>query len=75
LATAIQEGDAIAISDGSFQDQYGTAAWFMEGACSLGRIVGAVMVPGTGKDQSAYRSELTGIYSFLVCAKKAMRIF
>jgi hypothetical protein len=33
LAEAIKQGDAIAASDGSFQDQYGSAAWVLEGAC------------------------------------------
>jgi hypothetical protein len=36
LANAIKEGDAIAFSDGSFRDQYGTAAWVLEGLGSNG---------------------------------------
>ena len=32
--------------------------------------MGAVTVPGTSKDQSAYHSKLAGIYSILLCAKK-----
>jgi hypothetical protein len=75
LAKAIQEGEAIAISDGSFQDQYGTAAWALEGSGSKGRIVGAVTVPGTAKDQSAYRSELAGLYCILLGAKKLCEFF
>jgi hypothetical protein len=75
LATAIKEGDAIAISNGSFRDQYGTAAWVLEGSNSNGRIVGAVIAPGTAKDQSAYRSELVGIYSILLCVKKLCNFF
>jgi hypothetical protein len=65
----------IAVSDGSFQDQYGTAAWVLEGSTPKGRIVGAVIVPGTAKDQSAYRSELAGIYSILLCVKKLCEFF
>lgn len=75
LAIAIREGDAITISDGSFQDQYGTAAWVLEGKCSMGRIVWAVMAPGMAKGQSAYRSELTGIYCILICAKKLCEFY
>jgi hypothetical protein len=75
LAQAIQEGEAIAISDGSFHDQYGTAAWVLEGCVSTGRAIGAVVVPGTAKDQSAYRSELAGIFSILVFAKKMCEFF
>jgi hypothetical protein len=75
LAKSIQDGDAIAISDGSFQDQYGTAAWALEGQGPSGRIVEAVTAPDTAKDQSAYRSELTGIYCILLCAKKLCEYF
>ena len=75
LAQAISQGDAIAISDGSFQDTYGTAAWVLEGIDSVGRIKGAVVVPGTAKDQSAYRSELAGIYSIMVAVTKLCKFF
>ncbi len=44
IAQAIQQGEAIAVSDGSFQDQFGTASWVIEGSCPVGRIVGAVIV-------------------------------
>jgi hypothetical protein len=75
FSKAIQDGDAIGISDGSFQDQYGTAAWALEELGSSGRIVGSAMAPGTAKDQSAYRSKLTGIYCILLCAKKLCEYF
>jgi hypothetical protein len=75
LAEAIKQGTAIAVSDGSFQDQYGTAAWVMEGECSIGRISGEVVMPGTSQDQSAYRSKLFGIYSIMVCTKKLCEYF
>jgi hypothetical protein len=75
LAQAIQEGEAIAISDRSFHDQYGTAAWVLEGCVSIGRAIGANVVSGTAKDQSAYRSELAGIFSILVFAKKMCEFF
>ncbi len=75
LAQAISQGDAITIRDGSFQDTYGTAAWVIEGCNSTGRMKGAVIVPGTAKDQSAYRSELAGIYSILITVKKICEFF
>jgi hypothetical protein len=53
IALAIQQGEATAISDGSIQDTYGTAAWVVEGTYSNGRALGAVVVPGSAKDQSA----------------------
>ncbi len=70
LAQAISQGEAITISDGSFQDTYGTAAWVIKGCDSTGRMKGAVIFPGTTKDQAAYRSELAGIYSILIMVKK-----
>jgi hypothetical protein len=75
LAKAISQGDAITISDGSFQDTYGTAAWVLEGSDSAGRMRGAVIVPGNANDQSAYRSELAGIYSILVAVTKLCNFF
>jgi hypothetical protein len=75
IAKALQNGDAIVISVGSFQDQFGTAAWALEGVCSMGRITGDVTVPGTEKDQSAYCSELAGIYSLLICVKHICDFF
>jgi hypothetical protein len=75
MAEAIKQGNAIAVSDGSFQDQYGPAAWVLEGDSSSGRISGAVTAPGNAKDQSAYRSELTGIYSIMMCTKNLCEYF
>jgi hypothetical protein len=70
IANAIAQGEAIAVSNGSFKDLYGTVAWGFEGANDTGQISGAVVVPGSAKDQSSYRSELAGIYSILAFAKR-----
>jgi hypothetical protein len=62
IASTILCGEAIAVSDDSFKDQYGTAAWVIEGSSDRqGRISGAVIVPGHAEDQSTYHSELVGI--------------
>ncbi len=53
IAEAIRNRVAIAVSDGSFKDTYGTAAWVLEGDNTAGRIIGRVISPGTGSDQSA----------------------
>jgi hypothetical protein len=54
-----------AVSDGSFKDAFGTAAWMIHVSdrCVLR---GHCVTPGNPSDQSAYRSELTGIYG-IVC--------
>ena len=54
LAYAIQQGEVIAVSDGSFQDTYGTAALVIEGETSSVRLLGKVIAPGGPQDQSPY---------------------
>lgn len=61
IAQAILQGEAIAVSDCSFKDKYGTAAWVLEGNNHRGRNSGAVIVPGNAEDQLSYKSELAGI--------------
>ncbi len=68
IAEAIRNRVAIAVSDGSFKDMYGTAAW-LEYDTSSGRIIGKVISPGTGSDQSAYRSKLSGILAVMIMVK------
>jgi hypothetical protein len=66
------------VSDGSFQDQYGTSAWAIEAESSVDRCTGADIPPeaafqnnrrkgvnivsGAPSDQSAYRSEVAGLF-------------
>jgi len=69
LATAIQTGataSVIAISDGSFKNTYGTAAWTIGTVEQDGLLAGKVVCPGGEADQSSYRSELMGLYAMLV---------
>jgi len=68
LEEAIRQGTAIAISDGSFQNQQGMAAWMIEGHDSSNQILGKGRTPGMVTDQSAYHSklfELWGIFKAL----------
>jgi predicted RNA-binding Zn-ribbon protein involved in translation (DUF1610 family) len=50
-----------AVSDGSFKEQHGTAAWMIIVSPSC-VIQGRCITPGTPEIQSAYRSELAGLY-------------
>jgi hypothetical protein len=54
-------GEIKAVSDGSFKEKFGTAAWmiYITEWCI---ITGQCVSPGDPEDQSAYRSELTGLY-------------
>jgi hypothetical protein len=66
FCVAIRSHTAIALSDGSYKDGYGTAAWVLEGENKHGRISGAAIVPGEGVDHSSYRSEVTGLYCIIL---------
>ena len=50
--------DFIAVSDGSYKDLHGTASWRI----SIRATSDTIVVPGPPQSQSAYRSELTGLY-------------
>lgn len=54
-----------AVSDGSFKQGHGSAAWIVVISPSC-QIFGSTVVPGEPEDQSAYRSELTGIYGIVM---------
>jgi hypothetical protein len=55
------------ISDGSFKDGYGTAAFILMDAEDPKLLIrGRVITPGSREDQNAYRSELAGIYAMTV---------
>jgi hypothetical protein len=61
IAKDLVQGSAIAVSDGSFKNQQGTAAFIIEGTSSTGRLIGVNIIPGASDSQSPYRSELGGI--------------
>jgi hypothetical protein len=61
IAAHIEQGNGLAVSDGSFKDGLGTAACVIEGKTPGQRIVTTVMVPGEHDEQCAYRSEAAGI--------------
>jgi hypothetical protein len=75
IVQALQNREAIAVSDGSFKNEYGTAAWVIEGADSHGRILGQVIAPGGPSDHSPYRSELTGIYSIMIMVNRLCEFY
>jgi hypothetical protein len=48
------------VSDGSFKDSYGTAAWIIKGSGGDNPLC-----PGLENDHSSYRSKLAGIYAII----------
>ena len=69
LATAIMNGTAVGVSDGSYKKEAGTAAWVLESEDGSGWIRGNVVVPGFASDQSVYRSEIAGIYGAVLVSE------
>jgi hypothetical protein len=65
IADAIRQGNAIGVSNGSFKDKFGTACWILQGETADGEIKCPCLVPGNGSVQSAYRSELAGLYGMV----------
>lgn len=55
-----------AVSDGSFKDNHGTASWRISWEDSDEYLIGRTVVPGSSSVQSAYRSELTGLYGIAI---------
>ena len=66
IARAIQQNNAIAVSDGSYKDGFGTAACVIEGETKRGRIRGTNVVPGPIKDGDSHRCELAGLYAIIL---------
>jgi hypothetical protein len=58
---SIKDGSARAVSDGSFKDRFGTAAFTIIAERDTS-IIGLNIVPGHPSDQGAYRSELAGLF-------------
>jgi hypothetical protein len=67
-------GNVRAVSDGSFKNAHGTAAWiiFISNRCI---IKGRSIAPGHPDDQSAYRSELTGLYGIVMTIRHLEKHF
>jgi hypothetical protein len=67
IARALIQGTAIAICDGSYKDQFGTAGFVLQNGFSrASRILGANVTPGHPSDQNPYRSEIGGMAAIVV---------
>ena len=70
----ITNGTAVGVSDGSFKDEFGTASWVIENFSGSQMIMGNVLVPGFQSNQSAYRSEIAGIYGLVMVTEEIKRV-
>jgi hypothetical protein len=63
----IRNGYATAVIKGSYKEQMGTSSWRIVNKHRGQHLVsGPNCVPGKGKGQSLYRSELTGMIGIIV---------
>jgi len=64
----ILTGTAVAVSDGSYFEQYSTvaAAWIITSADGQECIEGGGIVPGAIQDLNSYRAELAGLLGISV---------
>jgi len=65
MMSALNAGFGYVVSDGSFKNDAGAAAWLIEGSDSETRLIGTWHTPGTTTDHSSFRSELMGIIGVL----------
>jgi hypothetical protein len=65
IAVDIKEGKGVAVSDGSFKGQNGTAAVLIEGTKAGRRVTSSAIVSGGSNKQCAYRSEVARILAAL----------
>jgi hypothetical protein len=86
ITEAIRDGRCVSVSDVSFKDQYDTSAWAIEAESSVDRCKGADIppaaasknnrckgvniVPGAPSDQSAYRSEVAGLFGIATMVRE-----
>jgi hypothetical protein len=62
LAQSIREGTCSCVTDGTYKDQHGTAAWkIIDLDKPKHSIKGQVVTPGFPYQQDSYRSELSGL--------------
>ena len=73
VAHAIQNGSAIAVSDGSLKDGIGSVAFIITSSMSgcNNPIFGALPIPGAVKDGDSHRCELSGLYG-IVCTVQCL---
>jgi hypothetical protein len=72
----MKEGRAIAISDGSHKNKWGTASWrIMANTNEVKQWACLHVTPGRKYDQSAFMSEIGGIYAMAVAIELMCKFF
>ena len=66
LVESIKNQSAIAMSDGSFKDSYGTTGFIITGDDISSSVIGVAPCLGRREYHDAYRAELTGVLAMLI---------
>ena len=69
VVEAITQGKALAVTDGSYKDNWGTAALVISDPSGVNKIWARHVTPGEDRTQSAPRSETGGMYGIMVMLK------
>jgi hypothetical protein len=76
VADAIRNGTCSCVTDGSYKDSHGTAAWkILDLATPDNFIEGRCITPGTPSQQNPYRSELSGLYASVATTNAIVQFF
>jgi hypothetical protein len=73
LASELINGTIIAVSDGSYSETFGSAAWVLQGVHM--RCTGQVVCPGSAREQNSYRSEVAGLLSILIMVDQCVQYY
>jgi hypothetical protein len=63
IVKSLVQNTTIAVSDSSFQHSFSMATVIIEGVAKSNHLTNTVIATGGAGDMSAYRAELTGIYT------------
>jgi len=66
LIKDISKGLGYTVSNGSFQEQAGAAAWIIEGKDHSNQLIGTIHTLGSGTDHSTFWSEVAGLLGNLL---------
>jgi hypothetical protein len=75
IAIGLAAGTVIGVADGSLKNQLGTSAFTLIDENTGHCLEGANLVPGQPSDQSAYRSELAGLFGIMTVCKIICQVF
>jgi len=66
LQAELEQGHSFVVSDGSFCEDKGTAAWIIEGKDKEHHIIGVWTTPRITQDHRSFHKELWGLYRILI---------